>query len=69
LPVVPTAIFGARAVLPCSQWLPRRGPIDVEILAPLPTPAVDSERQLAVALKDAAREAIRARLGEPDLDS
>jgi 1-acyl-sn-glycerol-3-phosphate acyltransferase len=67
LPVVPAAIFGARAVLPCNAWLPRRGPIDVEILAPLETPPASAERIAALRLKDAAREAILARLGEPDL--
>jgi 1-acyl-sn-glycerol-3-phosphate acyltransferase len=67
LPVVPAAIFGARAVLPCYVWLMRRGPIAVEILPPLPAPGPSAERQAAMGLKDAARQAILARLGEPDL--
>ncbi len=69
LPVVPAAIFGARAVLPSGAWLPRRGPIDVEILAPLEAPPASAERVAAMRLKDAARDALLARLGEPDLES
>lgn len=67
LPVVPAVIEGARAVLPCYVWLPRRGPVAVEVLAPLPAPAASGERGAATELKDAARRAILARLGEPDL--
>jgi 1-acyl-sn-glycerol-3-phosphate acyltransferase len=69
LPVVPAAIFGARAVLPCNAWLPRRGPIEVEILAPLAAPPANAERVTAMRLKDAARQAVLARLGEPDLEA
>lgn len=69
LPVVPAAIFGARAVLPGSAWLPRRGPIEVELLAPLAAPPASAERVAAMRLKDAAREALLARLGEPDLEA
>jgi 1-acyl-sn-glycerol-3-phosphate acyltransferase len=67
LPVVPAAIFGARQVLPCDAWLPRRGPIEVQILVPLAAPPASAERQAAMALKETARAAILARLGEPDL--
>jgi 1-acyl-sn-glycerol-3-phosphate acyltransferase len=66
LPVVPTVIRGAREVLPCYVWLARRGPIEVEFLAALP-PAPDAGREAANALRDAARAAILAALGEPDL--
>jgi 1-acyl-sn-glycerol-3-phosphate acyltransferase len=69
LPVVPAAIFGARAVLPCNAWLPRRGPIEVEILQPLAAPPASAERVAALGLKEAARAAILARLGEPDLEA
>jgi 1-acyl-sn-glycerol-3-phosphate acyltransferase len=69
LPVVPAAIFGARAVLPCNAWLPRRGPIEVQILAPLAAPPASAERVTAMRLKDAARQAVLARLGEPDLEA
>ena len=69
LPVVPAAIFGAREMLPCDAWLPRRGPIEVEILAPLAAPPASTERVTALRLKEAARQAILARLGEPDLEA
>jgi 1-acyl-sn-glycerol-3-phosphate acyltransferase len=69
LPVVPAAIFGARAVLPCDAWLPRRGAIEVEILAPLATPPASTERLAAMRLSETARAAILARLGEPDLEA
>ncbi len=69
MPVAPAAIFGARAVLPCSVWLPRRGPIEVEILPLIAAPPASAERRAAMLLKDAARQAILARLGEPDLDA
>ena len=67
LPVVPAAIVGARAVLPCDAWLPRRAAIEVEILARLAAPPAGAERLAAVRLKDAARQALLARLGEADL--
>jgi 1-acyl-sn-glycerol-3-phosphate acyltransferase len=69
LPVVPAAIFGARAVLPGSAWLPRRRPIDVEILAPIAAPPASAERVAAMRLRDVARQALLARLGEPDLEA
>jgi 1-acyl-sn-glycerol-3-phosphate acyltransferase len=68
LPVVPAAIRGAREVLPCYVWWPRRGRIEVDLLEMLPA-APDSSRAAANALRDAARAAILAALGEPDLAS
>jgi len=67
LPVVPVAIRGARRVLPCDAWLPRRAAIEVEILGALPAPAASAERAAALRLKEQARNAILAELGEPDL--
>ncbi len=68
LPVVPTTIRGAREVLPCYVWLARRGRIEVDFLSALAlTP--DRSRAAANALRDAARGAIMAALGEPDLTS
>lgn len=67
LPLVPTAIHGARDVLPATALLPRRGIITVEILAPLAVPAPDA-RDGAQRLRHAARAAILARTGGPDLD-
>ncbi len=66
VPLVPVAIFGARAVLPADSLWPRPGRIEVEILAPLPPPATTG-RAGANELRDAARAALLARLGEPDL--
>ena len=64
MPVVPVVIHGARHVLPADTFLPRRGPLRVEILAPLPVPAGPDP---VVTLRDEARSAILERLGEPDL--
>jgi 1-acyl-sn-glycerol-3-phosphate acyltransferase len=64
MPVVPVVIHGARHVLPADTFLPRRGPLWVEILEPLPVPAGPDP---VVTLREAARSAILARLGEPDL--
>ena len=64
MPVVPVVIHGARHVLPAGSWLPRRGPLWVEVLEPLPARAGPD----AVAtLRDGARTAILERLEEPDL--
>ena len=66
LPVVPAAIRGARHVLPAEFMLPRRGPILVDILEPLA--AEGHPRDVARRLRDAARAALLAGVGEPDLD-
>jgi 1-acyl-sn-glycerol-3-phosphate acyltransferase len=66
-PIVPAVIRGARSVLPPAAILPRRGAIEVEILEPIPA-AGGSEQEMALRLRLAARAAILARLGEPDLD-
>ncbi len=68
LPLVPIAIRGARHVLPPGSAWPRRGPISVEILPPVPQPP-DSARDGARQLKDAARAAILAHIDEPDLEA
>jgi len=64
MPVVPVVIHGARHVLPAETFLPRRGPLRVEILEPLPLP---QGPDAMVALREASRAAILARLDEPDL--
>jgi len=64
MPVVPVVIHGARQVLPADTFLPRRGPLRVEILEPLPLPAGPDP---VVTLREGARAAILERLGEPDL--
>ena len=62
-PVVPAVIHGSRAVLPGSRLLPRPGRIVVELLEPLAAEGEDA----APELRDRARAAILARVGEPDL--
>ena len=66
MPVVPVVIHGARRVLPSETWMPRRGPLRVEILEPLPPPAGPDA---VVELREASRRAILERLDEPDLMS
>ncbi len=60
--VFPVAIRGTRACLPPGHALPHPGSIDVQVLAAVPGAGED-----AVALRDAARAALLAQLGEPDL--
>lgn len=64
MPVVPVVIHGARRVLPSETWLPRRGPLHVEILEALPPP---SGPDAVAELREASRRAILGRLDEPDL--
>jgi len=65
-PVVPCAIRGTRDILPSPRFFPRPGKVEFEVLEPLhPDPALPPERASA-ALRDAARAAILARVGEPD---
>ncbi|TLG78870.1 AMP-binding protein [Methylocystis sp. B8] len=65
LPVVPITIRGTRSILRSDSWLFRRGPIAVHIGAPIEPKGDDF--QAAVALRDAARQKILERCGEPDL--
>ncbi|MDQ3563714.1 MAG: AMP-binding protein [Pseudomonadota bacterium] len=64
-PVVPVALRGARSVLPQDSWLPRRHPITVAVGEPIWPEGEGWDA--AVALRDAAREQILRRCGEPDL--
>ncbi len=68
LPVVPAAIKGARTVLAPLAALPRRGSIGVEFLEPIAVPP-SGARHAANQLRAAAREALLAHLGEPDLET
>lgn len=68
LPVVPAVIRGTRAILPAERLLPVPGRIEVELLPALAPPA-PGETDRADRLRTAARAAILARLGEPDLDT
>jgi 1-acyl-sn-glycerol-3-phosphate acyltransferase len=71
LPVVPVAIRGTRHCLPPGSPWPRPGTIRIEALAALPalrSASGKDERDHAPLLRDAARSALLAALGEPDLD-
>jgi 1-acyl-sn-glycerol-3-phosphate acyltransferase len=65
-PVVPAVLRGTRRALAPSGGLPQPGPIELEILPPLPVAAGVGAEAVA-ALRDTARAAILAALGEPDL--
>lgn len=64
LPVVPVAIRGTRRALGAHSWLPRRGPLEVEILPPLR--ATGRTLEAATVLATAARDSVLAACGEPD---
>jgi 1-acyl-sn-glycerol-3-phosphate acyltransferase len=65
-PLVPAVLRGTRRALWPGGSLPRPGPIELEILPPIiPPPGAADEA--VPALRDAARAAILAALGEPDL--
>jgi 1-acyl-sn-glycerol-3-phosphate acyltransferase len=63
IPVVPVVIFGARAKLPSQMLLPAPGALSISILEAIEPNDHDSARSLMTT----SREAILARLGEPDL--
>jgi 1-acyl-sn-glycerol-3-phosphate acyltransferase len=67
-PIVPVAIRGTRFVLHPDTLLPRRGPLEVHIGAPLAAAEEDQAAwQQALGLRRRARDFILARCGEPDL--
>jgi 1-acyl-sn-glycerol-3-phosphate acyltransferase len=63
--VVPVALKGPRSILGVEDWFPRRAAIAVTYLPAL-TPG-GADFSAAVQLRDGARAAILAALGEPDL--
>lgn len=65
-PVVPAVLRGTRRALPPRGALPRPGAIELEILTPL-TGAAAAPEGAPAELRDRARAAILAALGEPDL--
>jgi 1-acyl-sn-glycerol-3-phosphate acyltransferase len=65
-PVVPAVVRGTRRTLPPGGALPRPGRIELEILTPI-TGGSASPARVAAELRDRARAAILAALGEPDL--
>ena len=66
-PVVPVALNGSRGLLRDTAWLPERGAVRITIGEAIP-PAGPGWDQ-ALALRDAARNALAARLAEPALDA
>ena len=65
-PVVPAVIRGTRRALPPSGALPRPARIVIEVLPSLAPQATATEAAI-IELRDRARAAILAALGEPDL--
>ena len=65
-PVVPAVLRGTRRALWPGGALPLPGPLELESLTPI-TPAAEAAGEAVPALRDAARAAILAALGEPDL--
>ena len=65
VPVVPVTLSGTRSVLRGGQWFPRPGAVQVALGARLY--AEGHGFDAAIALRDAARAAILAGCGEPDL--
>ena len=63
LPVVPVVIAGTRAKLPADVWLPVPGPLSVLVGEPIDP----DQHGSAGSLMTASRNAILARLDEPDL--
>lgn len=72
LPVVPLAIQGTRRCLPPGRPWPAPGRIEVRVLAQIPALPVapvgsEAQGQRARQLRESARAALLAALGEPDL--
>ncbi|MBV9346039.1 MAG: 1-acyl-sn-glycerol-3-phosphate acyltransferase [Gammaproteobacteria bacterium] len=65
-PIVPAVLTGTRRALAPSGALPRPGRLTLRILPAL-APPLESEPHGVTTLRDAARAAILAALGEPDL--
>lgn len=65
-PVVPAVILGTRRNLPATRILPRPGPLEVSFSEPIVS-VEGPHDDPALNLRDKSRQAILARLGEPDL--
>jgi 1-acyl-sn-glycerol-3-phosphate acyltransferase len=65
-PLLPAVVRGTRRALPPTGALPRPGPIELEILPAL-CAGPGAPEQAAAQLRQRAREAMLAALGEPDL--
>jgi len=64
-PVVPITIRGTRTILRGGQWFPRFGDISIKVAKPIAPDGTDFDA--AIRLRDAARQEILERCGEPDL--
>jgi 1-acyl-sn-glycerol-3-phosphate acyltransferase len=65
VPVVPVVVRGTRSILREGSWFPRRGRVRVTVCPPIHPEG--KGWNAAVALRDATRQAMLARVGEPDL--
>lgn len=65
-PVLPCVIRGTRTILPSPRFFPRLGVVEVELLPTISPPTDAAAEEAARWLRDTTREAILARLGEPD---
>jgi 1-acyl-sn-glycerol-3-phosphate acyltransferase len=65
-PIVPATVRGTRVALSPKGGLPRPGPIEVRIFAPI-IPEAGTSEDVALQLRDHARAVILNDLGEPDL--
>jgi hypothetical protein len=63
---MPVAIRGTRHALPATSMLPRPGRVEIELAPLLPAPASTAATDVAATMS-AARQAILARIAEPDL--
>jgi 1-acyl-sn-glycerol-3-phosphate acyltransferase len=66
IPVMPIAIRGTRRALPAGTLQPLPSRIEIELTTLLPPPASTDAADIAVSVR-AARQAILARIAEPDL--
>jgi 1-acyl-sn-glycerol-3-phosphate acyltransferase len=67
-PVVPAVILGTRRNMPATRVFPRPGALEVRYgVAIAPAPAVATDEDQALKLRDQSRAAILEQLGEPDL--
>ncbi len=68
LPVIPLTIRGSRTILRPDTWFPHRGIITVTIGEPIAPSGLQAESwSEAIRLRDATRQEILRRCGEPDL--
>ena len=67
VPLVPAVLHGTRSLLRAGAWLPERGPVELQLLAPVRPDGAGWDAALAA--RDAVRAALAAQLREPLLDT